>query len=163
MEEKNLSQKVEESFDFINKVKEGKIKVRELKIPRKAKVSRMKQKKGYIGIIRVDENLNMTGEKVKLEESSVQLKGGTFHATDGQEICRWNGKYPVVIIPTWSKNPINLKELKPNNETYGQKYIMAKMLKAVIVATKKKGSFLIWIIIAIAAIIGYSLITKGGA
>lgn len=163
MEEKNLVQKVEEAHEIISAIKDGSIKKKKLKIPRKAKVSRMKRKKGYIGIIRIDENLNITGEKIKLEESSFQLKGGTFHATDRREMCYWNGKFPVLIQPTWSKNPLNLSELKPNNETYGQKYIMAKMLKAVIVNAKKGASWLIWVAVGIGALIAYNLITKGSA
>lgn len=158
--EKNLIEKVDEVHEFMNSVKSGKIK--KIKIPRKAKVSRSKIKKGYIGILRIDENSNITGEKARLNEGAIELSNGTFHSTNGEEILMWNGKHPVIIQPTWSKNPINVKELKSTNETYGQLLIMAKMLKSVIVKKKSGGSALIWIGIAVAGFIAYSLL-KGGA
>lgn len=157
--EKNLKEKVDESYEFMESVKSGKIK--KLKIPRQAKVSRSKMKKGYIGILKIDENGNISGEKHKLSEGAYQLKHGTFHSSDRREILMWNGKHPVVIQPTWSKNPIDLRVLKPTNETYGQLLIMAKMLKSVLVKKKAGGQIVFWIIGVIVAIVGYNLLSGG--
>ncbi len=162
MEEKKISEKIDETYDFIQQVKEGNVKIKKLRIPRKAKVGKLKRKKGYIGILRVDENGTLRGEKVKVEDSTFTLKDGTNHATDSGEILYWNGKFPVFIQPTWSINPTDLRKEKPKNETYGQKYIQARMLKAVITNKKKAGNMVIWIVVAIAAVIGYSVISKGG-
>ena len=160
MEEKNLKEKVDETYDFIERVKAGKIK--KLKIPRKAKVSRSKMKKGYIGVLKIDENGNISGEKHKLSEGTYELdKTGTFHCSNASEILMWNGKHPVVIQPTWSKNPLDVRKLKPTQETYGQKLIIAKMLKSVLVMKKSGGKALFWILGIIAAIVAYSLLSGG--
>lgn len=161
--EKNLKEKADEAYEFIQKVKTGQIKSRQLKVPRKAKVRRGRIKKGYLGIIKVDENGNLSGEKQRIVGSAFQLKEGTFHATDGREIAFWNGKFPVIIQPTWKLNPINLR-LKEgdSDETYGQSYVMAKMLSTGLKEKKKIGmGWIIWVLIAIGAYIGYMLITQG--
>ena len=110
-------------------LKESPIKRRKIKIPGKAKVRKGKLKKGWIGIIKIDENGNISGEKQKLEDSTIRLKDKTYHSVGGDEIGMWNGKYPVTILKTWKKNPIKVKrEEGEKNETHGQKYIMARML-----------------------------------
>jgi len=161
MEEKNLTQKVEEDHEFIENIKSGKIKRKELKIPRKAKVKKAKLKKGYIGMIKVDENGNLSGEKVKIEGTIFNIKENTFHATNGQEILMWKGKFPVIIQPTWSRNPLELRKEKPKNETYGDKTVLAMMKKAVLVKKNAGGGkAIIWIVVAIAAIIAISALKK---
>lgn len=161
--EKNLAEKVNETYDFIEQVKLGKIKTKDLKIPRKAKVKGRKLRKGWVGILKVDENGNISGTKVQLENGGYDFKQNTFHATDGSEMLFWNGKFPVLIQPTWATNPVNLREMKPKHETYGEKVTLAMVLKATLVKAKKMGGAVLWIVLGIAAIIGYSLLSKGGA
>lgn len=130
-------------------------KPKKIKIPMKARVRRGKIKQGWIGILRVDENGNISGEKQKIEDTTIRLKDGTYHTTDGREILFWNGKFPIIIQPTWKLNPIKLrKEEGENNQTYGQKYIMARMLKDAIILKKKAGNIIIWIAIIAAALFG---------
>lgn len=138
---------------IMNSIEQGKI--RTLKIPRKSKVRSGKIKKGWMGIVRIDENGNLSGEKQKVSDFTYQLKDGTYHTTDGREILFWDGKFPVVVQPTWKINPLNLR-LKDGekNETYGQKYIMARMLKDAIVLKSKAGSWIIWLIIGAAVLFG---------
>jgi hypothetical protein len=162
MEEKSLIEKVNQADEFIEKIKQRKIKVRDLKLPRKAKVRRSKIKKGYIGVLKIDENRNISGEKVKLDGDAFDIKERTWHSTKGEEILFWKGKFPIIIQPTWSKNPIDVRKEKPTNETYGQKPIMAKMIKAVLVKSKKKGGALIWIVLAVVGFIIWQIF-KGGA
>jgi len=124
-EKKPIIQELNELRDL----KESLIVKKKLKIPRRAKVRKGKLKKGWIGIIKIDENGNISGEKQKLEDSTIRLKDKTYHAVRGDEIGMWNGKYPVIIIKTWKKNPIGVKRKEDeDNETHGQKYIMARML-----------------------------------
>lgn len=124
-EQKPLLQELAELRDY----KESTIKKKKLKIPRKAKARKGKLKKGWIGIIKIDENGNISGEKQKLEDSTIRLKDKTYHAVKGDEIGMWDGKFPVTIIKTWKKNPIKVKrDDKEVNETHGQKYIMARMI-----------------------------------
>lgn len=136
------------------------IKTRGIKIPRKAKVRKGKIKKGWIGIIKIDENGNITGEKQKIEDSTIRLKEKTYHANNGNEIGLWEGKFPVMIQQTWRKNPIKIKRGDDTNETYGQKYIMARMLGDTI-KLKAQGAMGIVVIVGIlaACYFGYMALT----
>ena len=162
-ESKTILEKVEENHDFIKQVKEGSIKVKTLKIPRKAKVRRNKLKKGWIGVLKIDENGNLSGEKIKVSGGAFNTKNGTYHATDGREILHWMGKFPVLIQQTWKKNPLNVR-LKEDeiHETYGDPYIKAKLLRDVIKVKKAGAGILVWIVIAVVGYIGYQLIFGGG-
>ena len=74
----------------------------------------------------------------------------------------WNGKYPVVILPTWRKNPIKMKRGEnEKNETHGQKYIMARMLGDTIKVKAAAGAktFLYVIIAAVVVYGAYMLFT----
>ena len=102
IKQKPMLQELAELRDY----KESTIKKRKLKIPRRAKIRRGKLKKGWIGIIKIDENGNLSGEKQKLEDSTIRLKDKTYHALDGSEIGLWEGKFPVAIIKTWKKGDI---------------------------------------------------------
>jgi len=162
MKEKNLVEKVEEIYENLNSPNK-KDRKKAMKIMRKAKVSRSKLKKGYIGVIKIEENGNASGEKSKIENFVYKLKKGDYHVSDGGEKLWWNGKHPFLIQPTWKLSPLDLrKKPEEKNETQGQKLVLATMKKDLI--TKKgTGNSIIWIVLLIvAAVIGYSLI-KGGA
>lgn len=131
-------------------------KSKKLKLMRKAKVKKGKIKKGWIGILKVDENNNISGEKQMIEDSSLRLKDGTYHATDGREILMWEGKFPVVIQSTKKINPVDFNINQGENQTYGQKYIMARMLKDAIKFKSKMGGLIIWIVLGIAAVIAFN-------
>lgn len=136
--------------------------VKPIKIPRKAKVRKGKLKKGWIGILRIDENGNLTGEKQKVEDSTIRLKDGDYHTMDGEEILFWEGKFPVIIQRTWKLNPEKLRIRKDEkNETYGQKYIMARMLGDTIKVKAKSGSIIVWALVIGAILFGINYF--GGA
>lgn len=162
MEEKNLLEKVDEVHDILTS-KNRKNKSKTVKLMRKAKVRRSKLKKGYIGVIKIEENGNMSGEKVKVEDFVYKMKKGNYHVTDGGEKVWWNGKHPVIFQPTWKLFPLDFrKESHERNETKGQKLVMATMKKDLIKVKTKGGGVLIWVLLAVAGFIGYSLL-KGGA
>lgn len=121
-------------------------KTRELKLPRKSRVRGKKLKNNWLGILRIDDNLNISGEKQQIEDRTYKLKDGTYHATDGREIMFWQGKFPLVIQPTWKLNPLDMRSLIEGkvNETYGQKYVLARMLKDVIKIKKAVGNVILW-------------------
>ena len=138
-------------------LKESFTKKGKLKIPRGAKVRKGKAKKGWIGIIKVDENGNLSGQKQKLDDSTIRLKDKTYHTINGDEIGMWEGKFPVVIQPVWKKNPIALKRANGEpNETHGQKYIMARMLGDTI-KVKAGGSAKGFLYLLIAGAVAYGL------
>ncbi len=161
MEEKNLVEKVNEVHKILTS-NDKKKKKKVMRIMRKAKVSRSKKKKGYIGIIKIEENGNMSGEKVKVEDFVFKLKKGNYHVTDGGEKVWWNGKYPILFQPTWKLFPLDLrKQQGERNETNGQKLVLATMKKDLI-KVKSSGGSLLWIVLlVVAAVVGYSLL-KGG-
>jgi len=151
MEEKPILEQLKELRGEIEPVK-----TKKLKLPRKARVKKRKLKKGWIGIIKIDENGNMSGEKQKIEGSTFVLKDGLTHAINGSEIGFWMGKFPVIIQPTWRVNPLKIKKLDiDENQTYGQPYIKARMLADTIKVKKGGGKAII--IIAILLIGGYFL------
>lgn len=162
MEEQKKPMSLLKELEILRDFKEASIVKKKLRIPRKAKVSRSKLKKGWIGIIKIDENGNLSGEKQKLEDSTIRLKDKTYHSIQGDEIGMWNGKHPLVILPTWKKNPIKLKRQEnESNETHGQKYIMARMLGDTIKVKATAGAkgFLYLIIAAAVAYGAYMLFT----
>ena len=159
MTEENKDLTLKDKVDFLFEKDEQNIKSKSksLKIPKNAKVSKGKLKKGYIGILKIDENRIISGEKQKIEESTIRLKDGTYHGLDGSELLLWGGKFPVVIQQVWKQNPLKLiKDAGEKNETYGQKVIMARMLKDMIKIKNTKGQWLIWVIIGIVILFALS-------
>ncbi|GBE19358.1 MAG TPA: hypothetical protein ENG87_05815 [Candidatus Pacearchaeota archaeon] len=155
---KPLKEKVDELYFAWEDAKKKKIK-----IPRKAKVRKRKKRKGWIGVLKIDENGNISGEKQKMSGFVYRTKDGYYHTSDGQEILFWMGKFPVVIQPSWKLNPLNLRKGVEKNETYGQPYVMARMLNDQIPRKKQSGSIIIWIIIIGAILFGVNYFLKGGA
>ena len=173
MEEVNLVDQVKQLHDLfvkpeLEKREKKEKKKKKIKIPRKAKVRKRRIKKGWVGILRVDENGNIIGERQKIEGSAFNTSDGTYHATDannglnGQEILFWKGKFPVIIQETKKKNPVRFNSSP--NETYGQKYIMALMNKDLIKQKKSLGgNWLIWVIAAVVIFfVVKTIIDRGG-
>ena len=161
---KPLIEQIRELREEQQKLLNEGVKTKKLKLPRKARVARRKLKKGYIGVLRIDENRNITAEKQRIYGSSFKDGSGFYHATDGREILFWEGKFPIVIQPTWKLNPLKFDPNNDTNETYGQPYIQAKMLRNLIkVKEKMKGSAIIWIILIGAALFGINYLMGGKA
>lgn len=155
--EKSLKEKVDEMHNTLYDPKTKKIK-----IPRKAKVRKGKVKKGWVGVLTIDTNGNISGEKQKLAEFVIRTKDGLYHTTDGREILFWQGKFPIVIQPSWRNNPLNIRNDVEKNETYGQPHIMARMLNDTIRIKKPGGSFIIWILVIGAVLFGINYFLNGG-
>jgi hypothetical protein len=159
---KSLVEQMKELKQFKEQVQSGEIKSKKLRIPKRAKVKGRKLKKGYIGILKIDENRNISAEKQKISGSAYRDKDGIYHATDGREILFWMGKFPVIIQGSWKTNPFKFNPESENNETYGDTYKMAKMLKDTIkVKSKAGGSIIIWILLAGAALFGINYLMGG--
>lgn len=152
-----LKEKIEAIYENIKEGGEV-VKTKKIKIPRRAKIRRGRTKKGWMGILRVDENGNISGEKKKVEDSVFKLKNGTYHATDGSEVLFWEGKYPIIIQETKKLNPTKFNS--GENETYGQKYVLATMLKDAIKVKAKGANIIIWILVAGALFLGAKYIFK---
>jgi hypothetical protein len=147
---------------FKEEVLNGNIKIKQVKIPKKGRVKGKKLKKGYLGVMRIDENRNATFEKQKILGSAYKDSNGIYHATDGREILFFQGKYPFVIQPSWKTNPMLLNPETDKNETYGDKYKMAKMLADTIkVKSKASGNIIIWILVIGAVLLGINYLMGG--
>jgi len=127
-------------------------KTKKLRFPTRAKVKRGRLKKGWIGIMKIGENQNASFEKVQVGGGSFKTSDGIYHATDGREILFYQGKFPFIVQEEKSKNPYNFNTKE--NEVYGQKFIMAKML-ADTIKVKKGGNMSPFIVIALILVIGY--------
>lgn len=132
--------------------KKKKVKVKKFKLPLKARVSKRKLKDGYITVMVGRDNKNVDFVKAKMEDGTYKLDGESYHTTDEDSILSYKGK-PLIVQPKKGLNPINI--LKGNNETYGHKYIMAKMKTDLIKPKKGGAKVLIWIVVI--AIVGYVL------
>jgi len=155
-EKKTMSMK--EEVDYLMK-KSQTVKKKRFGLPRKGRLSKSKMKKGYVTVMRIDDNRNVDFEKQKIMDSTYRLSTKEYHVTNEQDILSYKGK-PLIIQPTKKINPYN--PLKGKNETYGQKYIMARMLSDTIKVVAKGAKGIMTIIgICIVAYIGYSIITGG--
>lgn len=158
---KTILEELKELKEFKERTLAGNNKVKKLKPPRKAKVKGRNLKKGYIGILKVDENGNLTGEKQRITGSSYKDSEGYYHSTDGKELLFWQGKFPVLIQPSWKNNPLDLRK-DSKNETYGQPYIKAKILADTIkVKSKAGGGIILWILLGVGALVGLNYIMGG--
>jgi len=156
--ELGMKEKVDALFDTMIEANKKK-----MKIPRKAKVSKGQMRKGWIGVLYVDENRVLKAEKMKLDGNVIREKKDIrYHATNGKEILFWEGKHPVIIQKTWKVNPEEFNKEVEDNETYGQKYIMARMLADVIKVKKAAGFGLVGVVgLAIAGYLAYTFIFGG--
>ena len=160
-EEKSLTDKVNEIYGAFNEMDKKKIK--KFRMPRRGKVSKRQLRKGYSCIMRIDDNGNCDFEKRPIEDSTYRLKAGDYHTTNEDDMNLTYRGMPFLIQPSKKLNPYN--PLSSENETYGQKYVMARMLgDAIKLVNKKKGGAFLWIILGV-VVIGaiYFIIKNKGA
>jgi len=153
MEEPTLKEKVDILYET------NRPKTKKMRMPGKGKVSKSRQKKGYMTIVRIDDNKNIAFERQKMDEGAYRLKQGSYHTSNEQAIYSYKGK-PLVFQATKKLNPWN--PLGGDNQTYGQKLIMARMIGDTI-KVKAKGASIIVIVAVIAAIIFGINYFSGGA
>ena len=161
MEEISLKEKMIllDNQDKEEKEKKEKVKVKKFKVPRKGVPSKRKLRQGYTIVMRIDDNKNIDFEKVPVEDSTYKLKGGTYHSPEVKHFFTYKGK-PFLIQPAKKITPHipqmgGEHPLEGENQTSGQKYIMARMLKDTI-KTKGKGGagILIWVLVIGAGLFG---------
>lgn len=158
-EKKGLGEKLD---DITRKLDEQKTKKKpKFRIPWKAKVSNQKMKRKYATVLIIHENKSVEFTREPINDSVVKLQEGnevTFHAIDSDDILVYKGK-PFMILPKNKKNPYN--PAKGDNETYGHKYILARMESEKLSLKKKMGWGLGIGGLIIAGIIGYSVLFGG--
>lgn len=159
--EKTLKEKVDELENILSNVDEKQIKkaVKKMKLG-KAKVSKGRMKKGWVGVLFVNPNKVIRGEKTQLDGGTYKTKDGGYHVTDGHEIVWWEGKFPILWQRYDKLNPTNLFPQEGDiDEIYGQDLVMLRMKRDLIKEKKKGGSwgilYIILILVAGAVAVNY--------
>lgn len=146
--EPSLKEKVDKIYSKLETLDERQMK--KIKIPRRAKVSKSRKKKGWCGVLFLNENKNIRGQKTKLEGGTYKTKDDGIHVTNGQELMFWEGKYPILFQRYDKLNPTNLFAKEGDkNEMYGQDLVRLRYKQDLIKEKPKGGGMSIIIIIAI--------------
>lgn len=146
---------------------EDKENKKKFRLPFGKKVGVSQKKKNYITIMKINENGNIDFQKRQIKEQTF-IEDGIPRLGTPDYVLRWK-KNPMIIIPSWSVKPYSPEEkhkqsLEDGSNTKGYKILMAKMASETIKPTKQMGGMVKWILgLGLLAIIGYALISGGGA
>ncbi len=142
-------------------------RVRKFRIPAKGKVSVSKARKGYVTVIKINENGHMDFKRLQIKDQGM-MEDDIPRLAANQYVMFYK-KNPVIILPSWSVEPFSPHKayqdsLVSGTNTAGYRILLATM-KAELVSMKKKAAGLGMTVVGviIAAIIGYALISGGGA
>ena len=128
-------------------------KTKPFKLPFKAKLNNSNLRKGYITVAVLNVNMGIDFTKEPIIDGTVKLED-TIHAVEEFDIFNYKGK-PFIFQPKSKLNPYN--PLSGTNETYGQKYIMARMEGDKIVGKKKIGIGISIGVLIIVGVVVYAL------
>jgi len=161
---------LQEDIQQIKKVilsnKEEKSK-KKFKYPFGTKVGKSQRRKNYVTVLLVNENGTCEFKKHRIDEQTILEKSIPRLATSEYVLFDKKGN-PLIILPSWSVEPFSAKKnfnesLNNGSNIKGYSILMNKMKLETINPRKKMGSMAKWIIgLAVAAIIGYALLTGGG-
>jgi hypothetical protein len=162
-EEKSMKQKIDEVHSLLAPQLEQKgkqKKPKKFKLPSKGKVSKAKIKKGWTGIMMINENKEISFEKQPIINSTLKTKDENYHALNSDAILTYKGKPMIIQVSTklnpWQPNQKTImvddtgKEVEaPVNQVYGQKHVMARMMTDEIKGKKRGGGGMLLIIGAV--------------
>jgi hypothetical protein len=167
----NLNERLDKIEDLL---REKPKKKKKFKIPWTKRVSPAKAKKGYVTCFKVNENSQVKVTKELIDKQTMVIDGVPRLATPKHIL--YMGKNPLVILPSYSTNPLTGEELQKGfdiNEHHektlddgshikGYKLLMDKMKSEVTNPKKKVGGWVMWIfLLIIGVIIAYAFITGG--
>ncbi len=176
MNKKPIKEELEDlvkKFEEIEKEeKKKKRKSKKFRLPFKARISKRKMREGYVTVLIIRDNRNIDFVKEPIIDSTFKLND-TIHALVDKNVFFYKGK-PFIIQPKKKltqynpneseKDKIIKKDKDPldcNNETYGQKYVMARMESDKLTLKKQIGWGMSIGVLVIVGIIVYSLFTGG--
>lgn len=154
-EEKTIKEEIKELKELVKENKKSTVK--KFRVPTKAKLNQRKIREGYVSVVVINENRNIDFTKEQIKDSTIKLND-TFHAVDESAIYFYKGK-PFIFLPKTKLNPYD--PLEGKNETYGQKYVMARMEGDKITTKKKIGWGLSIGVLVVVGVIIYALVTGG--
>lgn len=162
-EEKRLRDHIQEINERLDKQE----KIIGEKKFKKAKLGKAKAKKGYVVLQTIHPNNTVRFRQVPIVNGNIHLgekEEDTYHLADAEYIGSIDGKLPLVILPTWSNEPITkevlTRKIDENKSTIKpQKQIIHLMEDARLAEQMKpkksmKGVVMIGLILLILYIIG---------
>jgi len=158
VEEKTIKGELEDIKEMLSDTaKEKKRKPKAFRLPFKARVSPGKLRKGYLTIGQINENMAVDFIREPIIDGTVKLDD-TYHAVEEFDIFSYKGK-PFIFQAKNKLNPYN--PLKEEHETYGQKYVMARMEGERLTTKKAIGWGISIGVLIIIGVIVYALFTGG--
>jgi len=156
----SIRDEIKELKDLVSDTTKKKSKgIKPFRLPLKARVNKAKLSKGYVTVVKIEDNTGIDFIKEPIIDGTIKLDDDTFHAVEEFDIFNYKGK-PLIFQPKSKLNPYN--PLKGSHETYGQKYIMARMEGDKITGKKKISGLGMSIgALIIGGIILYALFTGG--
>jgi hypothetical protein len=155
-ERKPLREEISELKEMISETSKKK-KKKPFRLPLKARLGNSKIKKGFVTVAIINDNMSIDFTKEAIIDGTIKLND-TFHAVEDFDIFNYKGK-PFVFQAKSKLNPYN--PLEGKHQTYGQKYVMARMEGDKITAKKNLGWGVSIGVLIIVGIIAYALITGG--
>jgi len=141
-------------------------KEKKFRLPFTKKVSPRSGRKGYITILKINENGFIDIKKEKIEDQTVMIDGIPRLAPPNV-VLHWK-KNPILILPSWSVKPFSPADNYEDSEkekmnTKGYKILLDKMKKETVGTKPQMGNMIKWIIgIGLLGIIVYAFVTSGG-
>jgi len=132
-------------------------KTKAFRLPWRARVGNLKLKKGYLTVAVIQDNMAVDFRREQIIDGTIKLDD-TTHAVEEFDIFNYKGK-PFIFQTKSKLNPYN--PLTGEHETYGQKYVMARMEGERIVSKKQIGWGLSIGALVIGAVVMYGLFFGG--
>ena len=159
-----LSEDIKTLKEDVKAIKGDEEKPKGFKIPFWKRIRGKEGKKNFVTIIRANENGHGEFTKEQIIEQTVMIDGVPRLATP--EYIINIGRNPIMVLPSWSVQPINWREQHDKSLTDGSNVAGFKLLlnrmKLSLVEVKKGGmpSWVMWVIGALVlGGIGYALFT----
>ena len=162
----NIEEELGKLRNFVND--EKRTKKKNFRYPFGKKVGKGQKKKNFVTIVKVSENRQISFEKYQIIDQAIMYDMIPRLAT-ADCILYDNKGNPVIILPEWSVEPFSPSKnfnssIEEGSNINAYRILMAKMLSSITDAKSKASGMLKWIVGGgLALIIGYALITGGGA
>ena len=158
-EDRSLKDEIRELKEVM--IEEKNKKSKKFRLPMRAKVGKVRLKQGYVTVAIIQDNKEIAFTKEPIVDGTIKLSdkkyGDTIHAVNEENIFTYKGR-PFIWQAKGKINPFN--PLIGMNETYGQKYIMARMESDKITNKRNFSWGLIIIGVIAAAGLGWYLLKK---
>ncbi len=161
-----IQEDIEEIKKLMIEQKAG-VKEKKFKYPFGKKVGKSQKTKNYVTVLLINENGTCDFKKYQIEEQTILHNLVPRLATSEYVLFDKKGN-PLIILPDWSVEPFSSKKnfedsLNNGSNVKGYSVLMNRMKSETISTKKQMGNAVKWIIgLALAAIIGYALLTGGG-